>query len=169
MQSRPLLAEAGKAPGRESGDGGILPAGDGGTRPREPWAGGGRAGPWAVLRLGAAEALRGLRMAARWLRYTLEFGRGPLGPDAGPLSERVVGLQDHLGFLHDADVAAALARQFLVDRSGDLSEPETAAIGRYLMDRERELGRLRRTVGGAWRRVAGLGFRRSLGRVVAGL
>jgi CHAD domain-containing protein len=122
-----------------------------------------------VLRWADVETLHELRIAAKWLRYTIEFVKEPLGPDAGPLIERVVALQDHLGNLHDADVAAGLARSFLVERAGDLEDVETAAIGRYLMDRERELHRLRRTIGPTWRRVTGLAYRRSLGRVVAGL
>ena len=60
------------------------------------------------------------------------------GRDAGPVIERIVALQDHLGWLHDADVAAGLARAFLVEHAGDLTEVESAAIGRYLVDRERE-------------------------------
>ena len=89
--------------------------------------------------------------------------------DAGPVIEKVVALQDHLGWLHDADVAAGLARAFLVEHAGDLTEPESAAIGRYLVDRERQLAKLRRTVGVPWRGVSSLAFRRSLGRLVAGL
>ena len=73
------------------------------------------------------------------------------------------------GWLHDADVAAGLARAFLVEHAGDLTELESAAIGRYLVDRERTLAKLRRTVGVPWRGVSSLAFRRSLGRLVAGL
>jgi hypothetical protein len=62
-----------------------------------------------------------------------------------------------------------MARTFLVERSGELSTLESAAIGRYLVSREREVARLRRTIGSPWRGVAGIGFRRSLGRVVASL
>jgi CHAD domain-containing protein len=123
----------------------------------------------SVLRWADVETLHDLRIAAKWLRYTVEFVREPIGPEAAPLIARVVGLQDHLGWLHDADVAASLARTFLVERAADLSEAETTAIGRYLVDRERELARLRRTVGAPWRRVACLTFRRGLGRAIAGL
>jgi len=123
----------------------------------------------SVLRWADVTTLHDLRIASKWLRYTLEFVREALGRDAGPVIERVVALQDHLGWLHDADVAAALARQYLVEHAGDLSDLESAAIGRYLVDRERELARLRRTVGGPWRGVCSLAFRRALGRVVAGL
>ncbi len=121
----------------------------------------------AVLRWADVETLHELRIAGKWLRYTLEFVRDALGDDAAPLIARVTALQDHLGLMNDADVAASLARTFLVDHAGDLSQLENAAIGRYLVSREREVARLRRTVGPTWRGVAGIGFRRSLGRVVA--
>ncbi len=123
----------------------------------------------AVLRWADVTTLHDLRIASKWLRYTLEFVREALGRDTGPVIEKVVALQDHLGWLNDADVAAGLARQYLVEHAGDLDEREGAAIGRYLVDRERELARLRRTVGPAWRGVSSLAFRRALGRLVAGL
>ena len=50
-----------------------------------------------VLRWADVETLHELRIAGKWLRYTLEFVREPLGPDATPLITRVVALQDHLG------------------------------------------------------------------------
>jgi CHAD domain-containing protein len=122
-----------------------------------------------VLRWADVETLHDLRIAAKWLRYTLEFVREALGPESAPLIARVTALQDHLGEMHDADVSASLARTFLVEHGSSLSSLESAAIGRYLIDRERETARLRRTVGGPWRGVAGVSFRRALGRVVAGL
>ena len=122
-----------------------------------------------VMRWADVTTLHDLRIAAKWLRYTLEFVREALGREAGPVIEKVVALQDHLGWLHDADVAAGLARAFLVEHAGELSERESSTIGRYLVDRERELARLRRTVGPAWRGVSSLAFRRALGRLVAGL
>ncbi|MHB8399497.1 MAG: CYTH and CHAD domain-containing protein [Candidatus Limnocylindrales bacterium] len=122
-----------------------------------------------VLRWADVATLHELRIAGKWLRYTLEFVRECLGPDAAGLIARVTALQDHLGLLNDADVAGSMARTFLVERAGRLSEAETAAIGRYLIDREREVARLRRTVGTPWRAVGGVAFRRSLGRAVAAL
>ena len=67
--------------------------------------------------------------------------------DAGPVIEKVVALQDHLGWLHDADVAATSPASSWWRTRASLTEAESAAIGRYLVDRERELARLRRTVG----------------------
>ena len=122
-----------------------------------------------VLRWADVETLHDLRIAGKWLRYTLEFVREALGQEANPLIARVTALQDHLGLMHDADVEASMARTFLVEHAGNLSALESAAIGRYLVNRERETMRLRRTVGVTWRGVAGVRFRRSLGRVVAGL
>jgi CHAD domain-containing protein len=123
----------------------------------------------AVLRWADVQTLHDLRIASKWLRYTLEFVREALDPEAGVLIARVTALQDHLGLMHDADVAAAMARTFLVEHAGDLSPTESAAIGRYLVDRERTVARQRRTIGPTWRGVAGLRFRRGLGRVVADL
>jgi CHAD domain-containing protein len=122
-----------------------------------------------VLRWADVETLHELRIAGKWLRYTLEFVREALGPDADGLIARVTALQDHLGLMHDADVSAHLARDFLVENAGSLSDAESGAIARYLVNREREVARLQRTVGRAWRGVAGIAFRRALGRALAGL
>ena len=123
----------------------------------------------SVLRWADVETLHELRIAGKWLRYSMEFVREPLGPEIDPLIARVTALQDHLGLMNDADVTASMTRTFLVEHTGDLSALESAAIGRYLVDREKEVARLRRGVGATWRGVAGVRFRRTLGRVVAGL
>jgi triphosphatase len=120
--------------------------------------------PWADV-----ETLHELRIATKWLRYALEFFGETLGPDCERLLARVAALQDHLGLLHDADVATKLARDLLVARSGELSKPETEAIGAYLRSREREVARLRRGLGPIWRAVNGAPFRRALGRATAAL
>jgi len=121
----------------------------------------------AVLRWADVPTLHELRIAAKRLRYTLEFVREPLGEEAAPLIARVVAMQDHLGFMNDAEVAATMARTFLVEHGNELSEAQAEAIGRYLISREREVARLKRTVGTTWRAVSGLTFRRGLGRTVA--
>lgn len=120
--------------------------------------------PWADI-----ETIHQLRIATKWLRYTLEFFCETLGPDGPRLLGRVVALQDFLGQLHDADVAVKLARDVLVARAGELSHVETEAIGAYLHSRERELARLRRSIGSVWRAVNGAPFRRALGRAAAAL
>jgi CHAD domain-containing protein len=120
--------------------------------------------PWADI-----ETLHELRITTKWLRYTLEFFGETLGPDSKRLLDRVVALQEHLGSLHDADVATKLARDLMVARAGQLSKLETDVIGAYLHSREREVARRRRTLGPIWRAVSGAPFRRALGRAAAAL
>jgi CHAD domain-containing protein/adenylate cyclase class IV len=122
-----------------------------------------------VLRWADVDTLHELRIHGKWLRYSMEFVREALGPEADGLIARVTALQDHLGLMKDADVAAHLARSFLVERAGSISAVESEAIARYLVSREKEVARLHRTVGRTWRGVAGIAFRRSLGRALAGL
>ncbi len=122
-----------------------------------------------VLAWADIETLHELRIATKWLRYTLEFFGETLGRDSARLLERVVALQDHLGCLHDADVATKLVRDLLVARAGELSQLETESIGAYLHSREREVARRRRTLGPIWRAVDGAPFRRALGRATAAL
>ncbi len=55
--------------------------------------------------------LHELRIATKWLRYTLEFVREPMEPAATELIRRVVVLQDHLGDIHDLHAAAGIARR----------------------------------------------------------
>ena len=140
------------------------------TAPSRIWTAFGRVrGYEPILRFADVPTLHELRITGKWLRYTMEFHAEAMGPDGAGLIDRVTALQDHLGLLHDADVAADLVRAFLVERAATIDDAERAAIGRYLADREAEVERLRRGVGGAWRGVAGLTFRRRLGRLVADL
>jgi CHAD domain-containing protein/adenylate cyclase class IV len=123
----------------------------------------------SVLRWADIETLHALRIDAKRLRYGVEFFRETLGPEGNDLIARIVGLQDHLGLLHDADVAAGLTRQFLLARSTDLEPAERAEVGRYLVHCEQEVARLKRATNGPWRQVEGVGFRRALGRALARL
>ena len=122
-----------------------------------------------TLRWADLATLHQLRITAKRLRYAIEFFREALGPGAAVVIARVVALQDHLGALHDAEVAGTRARSFLVENSSRLSEAERAAIGHYLTTQEKELARLRRTVGRPWRAVAGPSYRRALARAIAAL
>ena len=123
----------------------------------------------SVLKWADVPTLHQLRIEAKRLRYTLEFVREAIGPEAPALISRVVALQDHLGAMNDAEVAAHMARAYLVEHAGELTDGQASAISRYLVFREREVARLKRTVGVPWRSVAGLTFRRALGRTIATL
>jgi CHAD domain-containing protein len=122
-----------------------------------------------VLRWADVPTLHQLRIAGKWLRYTLEFVAEALGPEAKPLIERVVAMQDHLGLMNDAEVAAMKARAHLVARSGTLTDAHAGAIARYLTSREREVARLKRGAAAPWRGLASPAFRRGLGRAIATL
>jgi CHAD domain-containing protein len=120
--------------------------------------------------LGEADVatLHALRIEAKRLRYALEFVREALGPGATAVIEPVTALQDHLGRLHDTDVAAAVARNILAETAG--AEPaQRDAITAYASLREGEMERLQRTAGRPFRRLTEPAFRRRLGRVLAGL
>jgi CHAD domain-containing protein len=109
--------------------------------------------------------LHQLRIAARQFRYTLEAYRDLLDPRATPaLMERLVRLQDLVGELNDADVAAHEAYAWLADHPA--APPAVAA---YWAELEKSVDRLSRAVAPAARGVMGITFRRLLGRAVAAI
>jgi len=112
--------------------------------------------------------LHQLRIAGKWLRYTLEFAREALEPEATPLIRRVVALQDHLGAQHDLHVAATLARDVAAGPAA-LSSHEIAATGRFVRSLDDGVGRLGRTFGRTWRPLVAPDYRRRLGRALAQL
>lgn len=112
--------------------------------------------------------LHELRIAAKWLRYTLEFMREPMGPGAGELIRRVVVLQDYLGDIHDLHAAAVTADAYATGAVA-LTAHTTAAIGRFVGYQDARVERLRRRVEPAWLGVADARYRRRLGRAVARL
>ncbi len=67
----------------------------------------------AIIGNATVEQLHALRIEFKKLRYTLEFFREVLGIEAKPLINELKGLQDHLGDLHDAQVAIQLLSAFL--------------------------------------------------------
>ena len=89
-----------------------------------------------ILRWADVPTLHELRIAGKWLRYSLEFVQEPLGDGAPPLIAKVTALQDHLGLMNDASVAASMARTFLVERRG--AERRRDGSHRALPGRSRE-------------------------------
>lgn len=114
-------------------------------------------------------ALHAVRIDAKRLRYTLESFREVLPPASGELIARVTTLQDHLGALNDADIAARLAREHLMTHGPRLSAASQAAVSAYLGDREGMVLTLRRTLATRWRPVTLPVTRRMLAGVVASL
>ena len=109
--------------------------------------------------------LHQLRIAARQFRYTLEAYRDLLDPRATPaLMARLVRLQDLVGELNDADVAAHETYDWLATHPN--APPGVAA---YWAELEKSVDRLSRAVTPAARGVMGITFRRLLGRAVAAI
>lgn len=66
-----------------------------------------------ILASASIEQFHALRIEFKKLRYTLEFFREVLGPEAKEVIEAVKQMQDHLGDLNDAQVATEILRDFL--------------------------------------------------------
>jgi len=66
-----------------------------------------------VIENAPLETLHALRIDCKRFRYALEFFREVLGSEAEDVIKDVVTVQDHLGDLHDADVACRLLIEFL--------------------------------------------------------
>ena len=114
-------------------------------------------------------ALHAIRIDAKRLRYTLESFREVLPPGVDGVIAKIVTLQDHLGSLNDADVAATMARAFLMS-SGARSAPATRdAVSLYLSSREQTVATLRRSLPAAWRPIVALPTRRALAGLIAGI
>jgi CHAD domain-containing protein len=109
--------------------------------------------------------LHQVRIAARQFRYTVEAYRDLLDPRATPaMMERLVRLQDLIGALNDADVAAHETQAWLADH------PDApAAVAAYWAELEQVVEQLSRAVAPAARGMLGITFRRLLGRAVAAI
>jgi CHAD domain-containing protein len=130
---------------------------------------------------GVAEAdlatLHQLRIAGKWLRYTLEFVREPLEPEAAALIGQVVALQDHVGVLHDMHVAATLAGEVASGAAGAHgamgaiapTSRQASAIDRFARHLDERTLHLQRTLGPTWRPLVAPDYRRRLGRGLARL
>jgi CHAD domain-containing protein len=121
----------------------------------------------AVVSTADLATLHRLRIAAKWLRYTLEFVREPLDPDASALIRPVVALQDRLGDQHDLHMAAELARSGLANLVR--TRQQERAMTAFIEDLDEEVVRLGRGVVRTWRPVADPRYRRALGQAIARL
>jgi CHAD domain-containing protein len=122
--------------------------------------------------------LHKLRIAAKGLRYTLEFFREILPTEVETLIDRIKELQEHLGNLQDAVVTCGILRDFLAWGTwGDRRTEAAAAAGvvvapgvaTYLSVRQAELQRLLKGFPAVWKKVSGEDFRRQVFAVMAGL
>jgi CHAD domain-containing protein len=116
-------------------------------------------------------------VAAKGLRYALEFFREILPTEAGALIDRITTLQDYLGDLHDAVVTCGILQNFLTRGTWGDNQTKAAAtnviiapgVTIYLSVRQTELQRLVQGFPGVWKQVSDEDFRRQLFSVLAGL
>ena len=127
------------------------------------------------------ERLHALRIDCKRLRYAMEFFREVLGAEAKMVIKEVTALQDHLGELHDADVADHLLRDFL---DGGIGAPSSLlsskkrtgsprqrimapGVAIYLAEKQTELQTLVRTFPEVWSHFNRLEVRQNLAASVA--
>ena len=121
------------------------------------------------------ETLHALRIDCKYLRYTLEFLREVMGPEARAVVEEVKAMQDHLGDLNDAEVAIAILNEFLEEWDAAqagvplIQRRSTEGIVTYLASRHAEKHRLVTTFPEAWARLNRKEVRRWLALAVAAL
>jgi CHAD domain-containing protein len=119
--------------------------------------------------------LHALRIECKRFRYTVEFFREVLGEQAKDIINGLKVLQDHLGDLHDADVASQIVRQFLAEWDGrqtalPLAERQNPqAIVNYLAQQSAELHRLIVSFPQTWAHFNLPEFRMDLALAVAAL
>jgi CHAD domain-containing protein len=112
-----------------------------------------------------------LRIDFKRLRYALEFFRGVLGPETPEVLKSVVAMQDLLGALQDAYVAAALIQEFLdgqrARRKKKTAAAALAGVEGYLATQHAVQVELLARFPEPWAIVVGPDFRRALALAVA--
>jgi CHAD domain-containing protein len=131
------------------------------------WAGVQAFGP--LLDAAPVSVLHALRIECKRLRYTLEFFQEVMGPESEQVINEVIGLQDHLGNLNDADVANALLSDFLFvpRRNGTAERVIAPGVVAYLAVKQRELQSLIETFPQVWEDFNRPQVRQLLARAVA--
>jgi CHAD domain-containing protein/uncharacterized protein YjbK len=102
----------------------------------------------AVLESAPVEMLHVLRIDCKRLRYAIEFFRETLPPGLVEMIPQVVGLQDHLGDLHDATVAAGMVDDVLARYDAD--DEDMAGLRTYRDSRLAEATARLETFPAAW-------------------
>jgi CHAD domain-containing protein len=135
-----------------------------------------------IMQDASSEQLHDLRIACKYLRYTLELFESALGEDAHGLLKQVVAMQEHLGNVHDTDVAL----EYLEAQHPPLSQPTSAnrangataetpdveqpsRIVQYIDMRRGERDELIASVQPLWQQLVDQNTRATLGRVISSL
>ena len=114
-----------------------------------------------------------LRIECKYLRYVLEFFSDVLGKESAVLVAQVVSVQDHLGDIQDAEVAAQRLAEFLAvayRRQAAAETPfvvELSGVTEYYQQSRQTVRQLMETFGPVWQRVQSPKFRRQLAALIA--
>lgn len=117
--------------------------------------------------------LHQLRITCKRLRYTLECLEEVLAPEAGQVITETKIMQDHLGDLNDAEVAAGIIKSFLKDFAAQQAQipPEEqlspAQIEAYFNAKQNERHELLVSFSAAWDRFNRREFRKLLAQSVS--
>jgi CHAD domain-containing protein len=113
--------------------------------------------------------LHGMRLEFRKLRYTIEFFREVLGGDVEDIIAECKRIQDHLGALGDANVAAQFIEGYLDKTRKDGDEGSRTATKAYLAIRREERDTLHRDFPAAWEDFNSADLRFKLASALASL
>ena len=117
--------------------------------------------------------LHQLRIAGKYLRYTLEFFSEVLGSGSKLVIHNVKSLQDHLGDLQDAVVTSSILRDFLAGRGWGRQAGKQAkaqgsdliiapGVANYMAFKQVELARLVETFPEAWEPIRAPRYRHTM-------
>ena len=121
------------------------------------------------------EELHGLRGSIKRLRYALEFFQEPLGPQAAVLISNLKNVQNHLGQLNDASLAAGAIQGFIDQwnaRQTGLPASEQSSSVPFLPYLTETLSKMDVLVQGfpaAWEQFNTADFRKRLARAIGRL
>lgn len=124
-----------------------------------------------ILEDAPLDTLHALRIDIKRFRYALEFFEEVLDQSARMVIKQAVTLQDHLGDLHDADVACKLLIEFL-DQWRETERRDLVnidGITHYLVTKQSELRSLVETFPTAWEEFNSLEVRANLAQAVSKL
>jgi CHAD domain-containing protein len=127
----------------------------------------------AILHRATLEQFHALRIEFKKLRYTLEYFREVLGEDVKVVINEIKKLQDHLGDLNDAHVAAGILRDFLAQWDALQAQKPVAErhnpapVLMYLSYQYAERQRLMVTFQEAWAHFNRPGLREKLAKAIS--
>lgn len=118
--------------------------------------------------------LHALRIEGKRLRYALEFFAEASGGKTALLLEPLIALQDHLGELHDADMATQLIAEFIASRARHaqrqgLASTDFESVAGYLNALRNTRSELEATFPERWQIIVKPAWRQALSDSVASL